>query len=199
MSAALSRRRQVVTLYPGDIEQRLSKKLDAAMAAQRDESTRIRRFSEKSQAMQLAAEYDAELAAAEDQAVSVTVWAISRLHWSPLSDSHPPRADDARDAKYGLNMETFPAALLLAALVAPESEGVEGSTCRPTDALESVLAKGEMVLDGLGDLSQLHYQKLTAAAWEVNVSGDDLPKGFSLVSLLRTANEPDSEPQPDSA
>lgn len=195
---ALARRREVVKLYPGDLDQRLSAKLDAAMAAQRAEETRPRRFGEKSDAMRLAAEYDAEVAAAEEQAVEVTVWAISRLHWSPLADEHPPRSGYEGDLKNGLNMSTFPAVLLLASLVAPEGEeGVTGPTCKPTDPVSTVLAKGEIALDAIGDLSQAQYHKLSTAAWAVNVGGDSLPK-YSLVSLLKAARETDSEPPPDS-
>lgn len=180
MSKKIERRRATVTLYQGNYEAELADLMERAMAAQRAENTSVRRFGEKSESMALAAEYDALLAKAEEDAVKVTVWAISNNEWQPLADEHQPREDDAKDATFGVNMSTFPAVLLRASLVAPGETG-----------------DGEKILAELGDISRVHYLKLETAAWNVNVGSDALPK-FSLVSLMTEAKEPDSKPQLDS-
>ncbi len=178
----IERRRAVVTLYQGNYEAELASLMEKAMAAQRAEESGMtqRRAGTKSQAMALAAEYDALLAKAEEDAVKVTVWAISNNEWGPLADEHPPREGDAKDNTFSVNMKTFPPALLRLALVEPGTN-----------------RDGEQILADLGDISRIHFLKLETAAWNVNVGDDALPK-FSLVSLLQQAKDPDSKQQPDS-
>lgn len=186
----IERRRTVVTLYQGDLEAQLADLLDKAMAAERAEALTVRRMAQKSEAMELARQHDELLATAEEAAVKVTIWAITNTQWSLLANEHPPREDDAEDKRRGVNMETFPEALLHASLVSPEDSGGLG--------LEALLTKGADALAAIGDISRVQYVKLERAAWNVNVGDDALPK-YSLVSLLREQRDPDSKPQPDSA
>lgn len=185
----LERRRATVTLYPGNFDHELTALMDKAMAAQRAEETSAagQRMGTKSEAIRLAKEYDALLATAEDSGVEVTVYAISYLEWGPLADEHPPRDNDPRDTQFGVNMKTFPQALLSVSLVPPgEAHDFAG-----------LKTKGESALAELGDISRVHYAKLETAAWNVNVGDDVLPK-YSLVSLLKQQRGPDSKPQNDS-
>ncbi len=198
MATKIERRRATVTLYQGDVEQQLADLRNQALAAERVESAGQRRHGTKSESIALAKAHDDLLAGAEESAVKLTVWAISYLEWGPLADDHPPRQDVAvkdqgvaaesfpDDKQRGVNMKTFPPALLRASLVEP---GVA------TD-LADLLAKGEVVLSGL-DLSRVHYVKLERAAWNVNVGDDALPK-FSLVSLLKQQRDLDSKQRNDS-
>ena len=188
MSTKIERRRATVTLYQGNYEQELADLFEAAMTAERLETlASSKRANTRSQAGALAKQYDALLAEAESTAVKVTVWALSNSIWGPLADEHPPREDDAEDAKRGLNMKTFPPVLLCAALVAPG----EATT------VDEFKAQGQTALDDIGDLSRLHYVKIERAAWNVNVGDEDIPK-FSLVSLLKRQRDLDSKLPSDS-
>lgn len=183
----LERRRATVTLHPGNYESELAALLDKAMAAQRAEETGAgRRMGTRSEAIELAKQYDALLAEAEASGVEVTVWAISYTEWGPLADEHPPREDNPDDKVRGVNMKTFPHALLMVSLVPPGT----------ASDFESLKLKGEGALGALGEISRVHYAKLETAAWNVNVGDDALPK-FSLVSLLKQQRDPDSKPPSD--
>lgn len=186
----IERRRTVITLYQGDVEAQLTDLLDRAMAAERAEALTVRRLASKSEAMELARQHDELLASAEESAVKVTLWAITNTQWSMLANEHPPREDDAEDKRRGVNMETFPAALLLVSLVDPD-------TAREAENLDALLALGQAEMDEIGEVSRVQYVKLERGAWNVNVGDDALPK-YSLVSLLREQRDPDSKPQPDS-
>lgn len=183
----IERRRTVVTLYQGHYEPRLADLVDRIDKAEREEARGQRRAGTKSSAMALAKEHDELVDEAADTAVKVTLWALSYQDWGPLQDKHPPRDGDQRDERSGVNMSTFPGALVRASLVAPGE----------ASDLDDMLVKGEVALRELGDLSQLHYTKLERAAWDVNVGDDALPK-YSLVSMLKRRRDQDSKPQPDS-
>lgn len=179
MSITVERRKAVVTLYQGDYQARLDDLIDRAAAALRDEAAAGPvRAGQKSKAMQLGREHDALLAEAEAAAVQVTLTEISHAAYQKLADEHPPRTDKDDDGKpahpedraHGVNMKSFPGALLRASLA------------------------DDLSLD---DLSQLHYIKLERAAWNLH-AGDDALGKFSLVSRLTELRGSDSKPQPDS-
>lgn len=170
----IARRKETVTLNQGDYQSRLSELMERTLAAQRDEASGAvpKRAGTKSEANRLAREYDELVAEAEANAVKVDVYEISNTDWQKLADEHPPRDGEAGDAVRGLNMKTFPPALLALSL-------------DPDSAID------------VGDLSRVHYVKLETAAWNVNVGDDALPK-FSLVSLLKQESVGDSKPPNDS-
>lgn len=183
----IERRRATVKLHPGNYEAELADLLDRAMVAQRNEETGSqKRMGTKSEAIALAKQYDALLAEAEASGVELTVWAISYTEWGPLADEHPPRVDEADDRLRGVNMKTFPLALLKVSLVPPGE----------AKSFDDLKARGETALTVLGDISRVHYAKLEAAAWNVNVGDDALPK-FSLESLLKQQRDTDSKPLSD--
>lgn len=173
----IERRRRTIRFYQGHYEDRLNLLRERVVQAEIMDRQQ-QRMSSKSLAAKLAREHDKLAAEAEETAVDVTVWAISRTDWSPLADRHPPRDGEVEDRRNGVNMETFTADLVLASLVEPDAA---------TD-LDDRLAKGRDILDELGDLSQAHWRRLEIAAWEVNVTDDDLPKS-SLVSLLQQSRK----------
>lgn len=57
--------------------------------------------------------YDAATDEAAERAVEVTLTAIGSRRFRDLLAEHPAREDDETDAEYGVNVETFPRALLL--------------------------------------------------------------------------------------
>lgn len=183
----IERRRLTVTLYQGNYEQELTDLARETLAAAEVEGQQgPARTGQRSKAMNLAKKHDAKKAEAEATAVSVTVWAVSRKEWAELADAHPPRDGDSEDKRRGVNMKTFPEALLAVSLVEPRA--VEGGIAEHVSALS---AEGQAFLDEL-DPSRVHYTKLETAAWNVNVGDDALPK-YSLVSLLQAEREPDSK------
>jgi len=187
MAIKIERRRSVVTLYQGNYEHRLRELFEEALSTERmEQAVSSRRMSSKSKANELAKEYDKLLAEAEETAVPVTVWAIANRHWGPLADEHPPRDGEDDDQTRGINMKTFPEALMLASLVGPDE----------ADTLDEIKRLGREKFDELGDLSRLHVAKIEHAAWDVNVGDEDLPK-LSLVSLLKQQRELDSKLQDD--
>ena len=169
----IERRRTVVTLYQGNVQQDLADLYDEFTTAVRDEATGgQRRASTKSKAAAKATEYDKMLAEAEATAAKVVLLEIPQSEYQPIADEHPPREGNSDDAKRGVNMKTFPGALLRASI-----------------------ADRELDLDAL---SPMHFNKLGTAAWNLHNADDAFPKS-SLVLLLKQAREPDSKPPSDSA
>lgn len=70
--------------------------------------------------------YDAAAKKADDFAdeanprgVTVTLRTIGRKRWAELIKEHPPREDDAADVRQGVNLDTFPEALVPVSITAP--------------------------------------------------------------------------------
>lgn len=182
----IERRRTVVTLFQGNYEADLADLMERAMAALRLEETGQKRASSKSTANALAREFDAKTAEAEETAERVTVWALRYDQMQDIEDEHPPREGDDTDKRFGVNMRTFPKALLEASLVDPSI----------TSDLDEIKVTGAGLLADL-DVRKAHYKKLETAAWTVNVGDDNIPKE-SLTLLLKQARDPGSKQQPDS-
>lgn len=173
----LERRRSVVTLYQGGYHARIDA-LEEEVDRLRESESVDKRHGTKSQAIVKAKERDDLVAEAEQSAIRVDVWAIDRRDWSKLADLHPPRDGERRDELYGVNMKTFPEALLVLSILAP-GEGV---------TFEDRLKLGEERLAPFEAASQVQWTRLVNGSWDVNVGDDSLPKS-SLVSSLRAASE----------
>lgn len=183
----IATRFRVITLPQGDQEAALSTLRAEIVSEQANEDAGTGRFGGKSKAAAKAVEYDKLAEKAEADAVKVTVYALAYDEFGPLQDRHPPRKDDALDARVGYDRKEFPHALLKVSLVEPE-------TAKDVDDL---IARGDAAFAELGRLSHLHYARLEGGAWDVNVGDDSLPK-FSAVSLLKQARDRASKPQRDS-
>lgn len=167
----IERRKTSVKLYPGNYASKLEALLEQLNAAVIAEESAPKRAGTRSKAVALAREHDALLAEAEDAAVAVEVHEISNIAWQQLADQHPPVDGNERDQQAGMNMKTFPPALLRASI-------------------------GDPSLD-LDELSRAHFVKLENAAWNLH-NGDDALGKFSAVSLLKQARDPDSKLHNDS-
>lgn len=166
----MERRKDTVKLYPQSYNDRLKElrdQVDAAVAA--ETAAGPRRTGQKSKAVELAREHDA-WQDAEEGVVEVEIQEISNTAWQKLADDHPPRPGDLKDQKNGLNMKTFPDALLRASV-------------------------GDSI--NVDELSRLHAAKLERAAWDLH-NGDDALGKLSLVSLLTEETSEDSRQQRDS-
>lgn len=184
----IERRFKVVKLYQGSYEQRLADKLEEMSKAETAERQGVRRMAQKSDADRLAKEYDALRAEADESAVQVKVYALGFRDFGRLSDLHEPRDGEAVDKKYEANMKTFPDALAEASVADPDVS---------YSSIEARQQAGRIVVDNLGEISRVHWVKIRNAAWDVNVTSDELPK-FSAVSLLQESREATSRPPSDS-
>src|SRR5262245_4429835 len=156
----LTRPSTLVTLYQGDYERRLAEKyMDYERHEMRERSTQ--RFG-GSLAPQLAQEYDDLRAEAEETALRIVVQAVPRKQWRELLQAHPPVADadgeiDEEHKRLGFNPDTFFDAIVKPCVVEPEFTDEEW------DEFEE-------------DCSEAHWDKLSSAAYLLNVQGVDLPK-----------------------
>lgn len=187
----IERRRFVVSLLQGNYEQDLADLAEQAIAAAESEQQQgPMRTGQRSKAIDLAKKHEALKAEAQETAVKVTVWALGYSELPALQEQHPPRDDVNDEGKplhptdhaRGVNMATFPKALLCASLVEPGKY----------ETVDEMVAAGAEILDGELQPSTLHYRKLETAAWNVNMGAENLGKG-SLLSLLMSARESSSK------
>jgi hypothetical protein len=177
------RRTITIDLYPGEYEQQLAEALEAANDAVRREATSPRRFGQASPALAAAKAFDELRDHPPEPVARVTLWQIGYLDWDDLValPEHEPRADNPSDALHGVNMSTFPRAVLHASLIDPDD----------ARSITARVSAGEQRLRDLSP-SRVHYTKLEAEAWAVNSEELNLPKD-SLASLLTRARGDDSE------
>lgn len=114
--------------------------------------------------------------AMRERTVELTLQAIPRPRFKELKRKHPPRKDEdgkpnARDARFGVNEETFFDSLLRESIVDP-----------PLDDETFRLMVDEK-------LSEAQFDRLTTIAWNLNEDRIDLP--FSYAASRKT---PNSEP-----
>jgi len=77
---------------------------------------------------------DAFAAGAEERGVRVILRAVPRKQWRDLVAAHPARDGDTGDAQFGVNMETFPDALLPKSVDRDQST-IEGDTVEFLESL----------------------------------------------------------------
>lgn len=189
----IERRKTSVKLYLPEYEERISALRAEYAKARNDEETAPKRQGTRSKAAALAKEHDALEDEAEAAAIDVPLWAISYLDWNPIADEHQPRDDEDLDKQYGVNMTTFPADLLRASLVPAD----DLPTRKAGEDIDTLLKRGQELLDDLGDISRVQYVRLETEAWNVNAGDDALPK-LSLVSLHKQQRDLDSKLPSDS-
>jgi hypothetical protein len=187
----IERRKIVVSLLPGNFEQDLADLAQEAIAAAEfEQQGGPKRAGQRSKAIDLAKKHDQMKAESDAVAVKVPVWALGYAELPALRETHLPREGVDEDDKpkfpldqvHGVNMQTFPHALLCASLVDPDNKHED---------IAAKVAAGAGILDEDLDPSALHYKKLETGAWNVNMGGENLPK-VSLVSLLMEASESES-------
>lgn len=110
------------------------------------------------------AAYNAALEEATPRAVTFVFHAISRLKFKLLTAAHPPRDDDKGDEVLGLNMDTFPRALIDACWVDPTVPAEERD--------------GE--IDSLRDAD---FTMAWGAAYSVNRAAGVVPKALPVSGL----------------
>lgn len=134
------------------------------------------------------AAYDAALDAAAERAESWTVDHIGHGEFRDLVRAHPPRKVDVEepveggpkrvthedDEGFGVNMETFPKALLL--YVDPEDPEIR-----------TIVEPAENVARKVKRLSVGQFETLFAAAWQANMGGVLDPKATRYSTVATSA------------
>lgn len=180
-------RETVVELFSGDFEPRMQE-LQRKMAEAAERESATKRFgAPKSEAMQLAQEYDALLEQARAEGVVRLLLRAAGRRWRQLKDEHPPRKDNDEDEVAGINRASFFEPAVKLCIVNPEF----------TD---------EQYDEFVENLSSASWHRVSMAAWTVNEGEVTIPKS-SAVSLLRqmrddalkSAESTASTPEPSTA
>ncbi len=156
-SIALCLRGDLVSAYE-ELERRLE---DADAADSRDS------LAAGGPQAAIVAEMDALREQMKASTITVVMRAMSRKAFRKLADQHPPKRDeegkpDPDDARAGFNTDTFHEPLIRACWASP------------------VISRARMTVLLDEKLSPNQFQKLSQAAWDVNVDDVDVP--FSLAA-----------------
>lgn len=103
-------------------------------------------------------------AEAEPRGVTVTLRSLGRKKWADLVKEHPPRDDEPSDVRQGVNLETFPEALVPACIAGP------------------TFGEGELE-EFLDSISPADFETLALGAWHIHKSLGADPKD-RLLSVL---------------
>ena len=169
MNAVINRRTKSVLIYQGDDLARIEELAEEARSlAHQEAASGPRVLGEGSAAEAAAKAHDDFVTEAESRAVKVVLTEVGRRRWRNLTGEHPARTGNKGDEAMGVNLDTFPEALLKASITEPQF---------PTaDDLADWL---DMMNDGM-------FDRLFLEAFALNRSTSD-PKA-SLVSELMSRN-----------
>lgn len=104
----------------------------------------------------------------KDHTLTVRLRAVPRRQWTALLAQHPPREGNDRDARLGLNEETFFDAAIRACVYEPELDEQDWA------GLDAALNDGQ-------------WQTLANAAWAVNARDVDVPFSARASRILATS------------
>ena len=122
------------------------------------------------EARQLAEKIEALRAEMVDSTISLRLRAMPHRDYAKLAGAHKPRKDEEVDRLLGVNMETFPAALIRASIVDPELD--------------------DDTWNGLVDaLTFEQWDTLTTAAWNLNRREVTVPFSATASRILQTSGE----------
>ena len=136
--------------------------------------------------------YDAFVDEAAERAVEVVVRAIGRRRFRELVTAHPPRTEKndkgedvthADDAEYGVDMETFPPALLTFA-----ESGEEGvrTIVKPDEVTKSPGALRDFLDD---DVTEGDYERIFTVAYWINRAPGSDPKELRYSPSISVTSE----------
>lgn len=172
-STTIAPRTDKVVIFQGDDEARINELREAAERAKPDPKAQ-RLLHEDPEAAYRAAceEHDEYKREAETRAVVLVVQALRRKQWRSLVAEHPPRENNAGDTQLGINLLSFPDALVPASLADPAFD-------TPADRE-----------DFLEQLSDAQFDELFWSAFRLNRGGALDPKDFlaSAPSSSKTAS-----------
>ena len=143
-------------IWTGDYAARLDRLRRAVAAAVADESPRL--LNEGDPAAELAEEYEALKAEAEEKGLRVVLRGLSDIEWDDIADQHPPRTDETyadNDKELGFNERTGGRDIIAAALVEPRLTRAEFDQWATDNSLtrgdiKALLMKAYRLTHGLG-------------------------------------------------
>lgn len=121
------------------------------------------------QARELAERIEALRAEMADSTVALRLRAMPHREWAKLAAAHKPREGEDVDQALGINMETFPAALIRASIVDPELDHDTWDTLADTLTFEQ-------------------WDTLTTAAWNLNRREVSVPFSATASRILQTSD-----------
>lgn len=164
----LKPRTATVTLFQGDDL--------AEIATLRDEVERVGNLvkdplllGEIDPVLAAATAHDAFVEEARGRALTVTLTALSRIEWRDLTRAHEKREESAEDARLSVNMDTFPAELLVASMV---KSGTGEHEARA-------------LIDQIRDAD---YNMMFSAAWSLNRADVADPKAGLASAVTRVSD-----------
>lgn len=186
-----------VLLYHGDDMEQMTHLLRALDLAQRREKVagaNARAGDDSESVVAAQAAYDEFVDAAAERALDVRLQVIGREFFRDLIRAHPPRmvesepdadgktkmVEHAEDAGTGVNMETFPLALLTFRHV--EEDPDDGTILTATIAKPDFKSQAQVTRFVNRELSDGWFDDLFTAAYEMNRSGVGNPKAFTAGS-----------------
>lgn len=202
---SIKRATEVVPLYQGDDMARLEElRVDATAARLRHEEAQRgpRRMGDDTAAAveETRAAFDAFVDEAAERAEEVTVQALSRVAFRDLRLAHQPRPKskvvegeeteglEDVDALFGVNVETFPDALLKYVDREDETDRTIVSPEFPTPAaLKKWLDR---------ELTEGQFDSLWQTAWRLNKQGASDPKALRFSPPTQTPSETSELPAP---
>lgn len=172
-------RTTTVPIYQGDDLEHLAElRMAANQAGRTAEGAPLRAGDERPGQAERDA-YDAFVEEAAERAVIVRLTALGRTKWADLVAAHKPRTTITEgrvvpvdeDADYGVNVESFPAALLTVAIT------------EPAEVVEDVAGFLDMISEG-------DFERLWVTAYGLNRApgGDPKETAFSTASLSWAEN-----------
>lgn len=172
MSTTLTPRMERIPIYQGDDEAKIGE-LEAEAKRLKPDPEKPRLLCDDPEAEYRAAceAHDEFKREAESRAVIVVVQALRRRQWRSLVAEHSPRDDNAADAALGVNLQTFPDALVPISVTEPKFDS-------PADRD-----------DFLDMLSDVQYDTLFWAAFRLNRGGGIDPKDFLASARSSSATE----------
>lgn len=172
MSTTLKPRTDTVVLFQGDDDQKIRELAARAERLKKSEEMGLPRTLGELPEYEIAArEHDEFKREATERAVTVTVQALRRRQWRSLVDEHLPRKDAPVDERFGVNLKTFPDALVPISITEPAFD-------TPADRD-----------DFLDSLSDQQFEDVFWAAFGVNRRGGADPQDFLVARTSSTGTE----------
>src|SRR3546814_235718 len=170
---AIERRTAVVTIYQGDILDRILHLEARAEAVKNAQDTPLM-GGDKPEYLEIAEEHDKLVAEAEETALHVRVQALKRSSWKALIKEHPPREGNKSDAAVGVNEDDFKDVLV---------------PFVNEDDPEDRTIVGGLNVEDLDDLSDIDFDRIYLTAFALTRGAGATPKANLVSRMTQPSDE----------